>query len=260
VNHARAKAGGATVETAKESRYGRALSKRIAPVSEFQRWYAGKSFTTDWSTRNFKAWLEFIVPNDVRRVLEIGSWEGRSAIFFLEYCPDCRITCIDTFAGGREHNDMDQVASIEPRFDANLASYGDRIEKIKSRSTPALDRLMQEGRLYDLIFIDGSHERDDVAMDSFLSWRLLNENGLLIWDDYDWGRDLPNRERPKQAVDLFLAMHADELDVVHMASQLIARRRAFDGTRSPPLGLRSRRTPRNLLRFLLGRPIVDWRS
>jgi predicted O-methyltransferase YrrM len=31
------------------------------------------------------------------RIFEIGSWEGRSALFFLNYLPLSNIVCIDPF-------------------------------------------------------------------------------------------------------------------------------------------------------------------
>ena len=223
-------------------------------------WHKGKSFTTDWTTVNFETWTRLIATAEVRNVLEIGSWEGRSAIFFLEHCPNCQITCIDTFEGGNEHIGMDQIASIEARFDYNLASYGGRVEKIKSRSIPALDRLGEKGRQFDVIYIDGSHARDDVVMDSFLAWRLLKQGALLMWDDYRWQLALPERERPQQAIDFFLKLHANELDVIHVSGQVIVRKRAFGDKPTPPPGLKVPRTLKNFFRVLTSRPITNLKT
>jgi predicted O-methyltransferase YrrM len=222
--------------------------------------YAGKSFTVDWTTPHLETLARLVSPTGVHDILEIGSWEGRSAIFFLEHCPDCRITCIDTFQGGREHAGMDQLTSVEARFDSNLAGYGDRIEKIGSRSIPALDRLAEEGRRFDLIYVDGSHDRDDVVLDSFLAWRLLRQDGLMIWDDYRWQLQLPLHKRPQEAIDFFLTMHTGELEVVHLLYQVFARKRAFDGQPRPLPGLKAPRTLNNLYRFLTGRPIDNLKT
>lgn len=229
-------------------------------MTDFDRWYAGKSFTTDWTSTNFQTWTRFIVPDDVRGVLEIGSWEGRSAIFFLEFCPRCDMTSIDTFAGGQERAGMEELGEVELRFDSNLAPYGGRVEKIRSRSVPALDRLGSERRRFDIVYIDGSHERDDVVLDSFLAWRLLKQDGLLIWDDYRWRRDLPERDRPERAIDVFLELHAGELEILHMAGQVLARRRALTDRPKPLPGMTIPRNLRNLHRFALGLPITDLRT
>ena len=41
---------------------------------------------------------------------------------------------------------------------------------------------MAQQRRYDLAYIDGSHERDDVMADSLGVWSMLNPGGSIIWD------------------------------------------------------------------------------
>ena len=197
---------------------------------EWEAWFRNKTFTNDWSSVNYSDWTTHLVRFRDRApaVLEIGSWEGRSAVFFLEFLPLCRVTCIDTFAGGAEHATFDQgvVSSIEARFDSNLASYGQRVRKIKSRSLPALDRLAQGNEAFDLIYIDGSHTRDDVLINSVLAWRLLAPDGICMWDDYTWGlRKRPPAERPQPAIDAFLDLYGDELQILHAHDQVIVEKR-----------------------------------
>ena len=76
-----------------------------------------------------------------------------------------------------------------------------------------------------MIYIDGSHARDDALMDSLLAWPLLKPDGIIIWDDYvsEMGR-LPAEERPKDGVDLFLGLHADQLTILERGYQVIAQR------------------------------------
>ena len=79
----------------------------------------------------------------------------------------CRIVCIDTFAGGVEHQIagpfVAEVPLIEQRFDRNLAAFADRVENIRSVSVPALQRLAAERRQFDLAYIDGSHMSCETA-------------------------------------------------------------------------------------------------
>src|ERR1700687_2371395 len=109
--------------------------------TDFSEWFASKSFSTDWTSRFFPVWASLLAPrrNEALEVLEIGSWEGRSAIFFLRYLRECRITCIDTFSGSVEHPLVPKWANalpfIEGCFDSNLAEFSGRVEKIKSTSS-----------------------------------------------------------------------------------------------------------------------------
>jgi hypothetical protein len=72
---------------------------------EVARWYAGKSFSADWTTWHFATWGELLRPlrEAPVRMLEIGSWEGRSALFFLNYFSRSHVVCVDTFGGNIEH-------------------------------------------------------------------------------------------------------------------------------------------------------------
>jgi predicted O-methyltransferase YrrM len=198
--------------------------RRYAP------WFWRKEFSSDWVSRKISVWCRVLGPwrNHPIRIVEIGSWEGRSALFFLRFFPHACITCIDTFAGGADQVDNPECATEVPetegRFDRNLARYAARVEKIKSRSVPALEALAAAGRQFELAYIDGSHLSADVMDDTLRTWPLVVPGGVVIWDDYDWGRDRPLAERPQPAVDKFLAARTDRARLLARGSQMIVER------------------------------------
>src|SRR5215510_810415 len=67
----------------------------------YRAWFRDKEFTSDWSSGNFTLWGRVFRPlrGKPLRIVEIGSWEGRSAIFFLNFFDQSTITCIDPFDG-----------------------------------------------------------------------------------------------------------------------------------------------------------------
>ncbi len=188
-------------------------------------WFRDKEFTSDWCSGNFTQWRRVFSPlrDEPLRILEIGSWEGRSAIFFLNFFAKATITCIDTFSGGSDHK-AEQASRIEERFDHNLAAFGNRIEKVKGLSQQALAGLVAQQRRYDLAYIDGSHERDDVMANSLGVWSMLNPGGSIIWDDYRWGRNIPPEHRPQPAIDAFLREREDEYRLLSKGYQVIIER------------------------------------
>jgi predicted O-methyltransferase YrrM len=196
--------------------------------NEIEKWYVGKNFSTDWTSRNFSNWSNLFAGerDNVARILEIGSWEGRSAIFFLEFFRRSIITCVDPFhTGGTSTNAA--LPEAERRFDFNTASYSGRVTKIVSESVVALHRLTKQTMPFDLIYIDGSHDRDDVLIDSLLVRRLTRVGSVIIWDDYEGGKPGQAPEtRPKAAIELFLSLYAKEFSVVYRGYQLIAQRLA----------------------------------
>ena len=180
-------------------------------------WFAGKQLSTDWSSTHFERWAELFAARreEPLEVLEIGSWEGRSALFFLHYLPRARLTCVDTFAGGAEHVGDSPFAGelphVEQRFRANTAEFADRVRLLVEPSRTALERLAAEGARFDLVLVDGSHEADDVLADAEGSWALLREGGWSVLDDYQWQEYDDPRRTPKAGIDTFLDRHAGEL-------------------------------------------------
>jgi predicted O-methyltransferase YrrM len=174
-------------------------------------WETGKTFTTNWAASHFFTWAELLHPLQGKpvRILEIGSWEGRSALFFLNYLPLSRVTCIDTFGGNAEHQLDPYFAALAPRteaqFDANLAEFGNRVEKRKGSSATVLPQLGVTRRWFDLAYIDGSHMAADVYRDAALTWPLLEPGSLMLFDDYEWDLMDNEHERPKLGIDAFLA-------------------------------------------------------
>jgi glycosyltransferase involved in cell wall biosynthesis len=208
-----------------------ALARRLKAASgmeqRFGLWLAGKTFSTNWTTPNFPVWATLFASrrDHPLRILEIGSWEGLSAIFFLQYFPQSQLTCIDTFRGSAEHalrpKWAEALPHIEARFDSNVAEFGARVEKIKDTSTHALARLLTERRRYDLVYIDGSHHSADVQSDAVLSWPLVADGGIVIFDDYEWNW-WPNDVRgPKLGVDSFLALRRDQYRELLRSQQVI---------------------------------------
>ena len=197
---------------------------------DFSTWFLGKEFSTDWTSKRFPLWATLFSArrDEIVNVLEIGSWEGRSAIFFLNFFPDCRMTSIDTFAGSAEHVENSGWAQLVPdcerRFDANLAEYAPRVEKIKAKSCVGLARLATDFRRFDFIYVDGSHYSSDVYLDAAAAWPMLAQGGILVFDDYEWPGMPTERERPKLGIDAFLSGQQGQYRELHRGYQIVIER------------------------------------
>jgi predicted O-methyltransferase YrrM len=184
-------------------------------------------FSVDWVTETAPVWRSMIAVVSPRRVLEIGSFEGRSAIFLIEHCAPSgpfEITCIDSWGGGPEHARID-MSQVEARFDRNTARARAKhasltVNKLKSDSALALARLIADGQsgAYDLVYIDGSHQAPDVLTDAVLAFKLLRVGGIMVFDDYLWHMEQTGRQdlvnMPKLAIDAFINTHIRKLNVV----------------------------------------------
>ena len=72
--------------------------------------------------------------------------------------------------------------------------------------------------------IDGGHTADEVYSDAVLCWPLLKVGGVVCFDDYEWRLHRPVEKRPQQGIDKFLDEHRDELEILHKAYTVMARR------------------------------------
>ena len=193
-------------------------------------------FTKDWFNWAPEVWTQLIPLLPERRAfLEIGSFEGRSAVWIAENMAQdgSHIDCIDTWEGGEEHSAED-MAAVEAAFDDNVRisngyyGGGRLISKYKETSTYALaNRIIETagGNLYDFIYIDGSHIAKDVLTDACMAWPLLKPKGLMVFDDYMWGNPRDILHRPKPAIDAFCNLFAEEAEIVHVGYQLVVRKK-----------------------------------
>jgi predicted O-methyltransferase YrrM len=196
-----------------------------------EAYFVGKQLTTDWTSRNYKLWANIFASRreEPLRVLEIGSWEGRSALFFLNYLPNASIVCVDTFAGSIEHRSWPfwqrlwQLSSIEKRFDANLAPFAHRVQKRKQESLVALGQFGIEGRRFDIVYVDGSHVAIDVYRDGVLAWPLVAAGGTIIFDDYQRKRG-PEKDLPQVGIDAFLRTVNEDFETLFRGHQVIIRK------------------------------------
>src|SRR3989344_9375287 len=134
--------------------------------------------------------------------LEIGSFEGESTVSMLEHVlthPTAQITCIDPFL----------YLPKEQLFDENTSSFKQKIIKIKGHSQEKLRKLPLN--YYDFIYINGSHIASDVLEDAILSFRLLKDNGILIFDNC----------RQKKAIDAFLTIYSNRIQLLQKNYRIV---------------------------------------
>jgi predicted O-methyltransferase YrrM len=147
-----------------------------------------QEYTVDWFTHNASACLQTLTSagkrtSDPLHILEIGSFEGMSAVWFLQTFPHANMTCIDTFEGSTEHHEAHiNMGDVETRFWNNIRPFTERVTVLRGHSSRMLYRLDPE--TFDCIYVDGSHTEADTLVDLVLAYGLLKPGGVLLVDDY----------------------------------------------------------------------------
>jgi predicted O-methyltransferase YrrM len=176
-------------------------------------------FSTDWFGRYASYWTELFAsrrwhPGAPRTVIEIGSFEGRSALWMLENLlqhPQSHLYCVDTF------HDRENPESYWHRFEANvLASpHSGKVTVAASSSLPFLTAFVAAGNQADFVYVDGSHRAAEVLEDLVLAFHATKPGGVIIVDDYLIAPRLGELtlDSPKIAVDAFTTIYRDRLAI-----------------------------------------------
>lgn len=201
----------------------------------------GYSFTTDWFSSN--------IPNIERslqnsgldlagplKMLEIGSFEGRSTCWFMERFPNLHITCVDNWEGAPVPSPEIGRAALE-RFRRNMGICEAKIGRraymaIPSTSATYLSSIYACAARglcqFDIIYIDGSHDAADVFVDAGLAFTCCKPGGVILFDDYlggdpvaaDRGDIAALKSCPKPAIDGFLRSFNGRYKLLHYGYQL----------------------------------------
>ncbi|GAA5483639.1 class I SAM-dependent methyltransferase [Haloferula sargassicola] len=151
------------------------------------------------------AFGELIAQVRPRRIIEVGTWKGGSALTMAagldEAGIEAEIICVDTWLGALEMwedlDDPTRHGSLHLRhgyptlyytFLANIvrAGHTETITPFPVPSITAAQWCSLHGIKADLIYLDGSHEEEDVYQDLVAWWDLVREGGVLFGDDWSW--------------------------------------------------------------------------
>lgn len=140
----------------------------------------------------------FTYPNLYKKVVEsagnefhfveVGSWKGRSSVFMaveiINSGKNIKFDCVDTWEGSVEHLDYDEIKEkkLYDIFLNNIESVKHVINPVKMSSLEAVN--LYGDKTLDFIFIDASHEYEDVKRDIIAWLPKLKIGGVLAGHDY----------------------------------------------------------------------------
>ena len=161
-------------------------------------------------------------------ILELGAFEGEATEWFLvNLCthPDSKVYALDTWEGSVEYIHTD-FKKIEKTFNEKIKSIhkNNQLIKMKTNTDKGLLHLYHNNIEFDIIFIDASHLAKDVLSDAILSWKILKNGGVLIFDDYRWNKLEKNIDKPKIAIDSFLKIYSNEIKILAMKYQVLVQK------------------------------------
>lgn len=138
---------------------------------------------------------------------EFGSWEGASAVTFLESARQSNLeltmVCVDTWLGSKEHWENSQPDSVwsfehlrvidgEPRvietFRNTISSkkFSSQVKIVRAPTSYAAGYIRSTFPALDLVYVDADHSFRGVSRDLKLALKLLRLRGVIAGDDWGW--------------------------------------------------------------------------
>jgi predicted O-methyltransferase YrrM len=172
-----------------------------------------KNFTYQKEDVDLQGWAgnapiltELVKSRKPKLIADVGVWKGQSTITLAKAAKENNnnavVFAIDTWIGSPQHwyghEQFDFLESLKLvhgfpslyyTFLANVfdSNVDDVIIPMPSTSESAYHLLMLEEVKFDMIHIDAAHEYDPVKRDIEDYWKLLDDGGVMVCDDYSIG-------------------------------------------------------------------------
>ena len=129
-------------------------------------------------------------------IIEVGTWKGQSAINMANHVKktgmDCKIVCVDTWLGSLEHirtmplKNGYSTLYYQFLFNVKETENTDIIIPFPNTSAVAFQWFEKNNIKADIVYIDGSHNYEDVYYDITHYYKLVRGGGILCGDDFKW--------------------------------------------------------------------------
>jgi predicted O-methyltransferase YrrM len=188
----------------------------MSTADKFPNWFDA------YAKPNFEKYLIPLAGVDNLTFLQLGAYTGDASLWLLDNVltgANSILIDVDTWQGSDEevHHSMD-FSEVESVYDAKIRG------KASKNKMTTVDYLLRNSFEYDFVYVDADHTAASALIDGELAWQYLKPNGILAFDDYQWGAELPASKSPKLGIDLFLERHLGEYEILEQGLQVWIRK------------------------------------
>jgi predicted O-methyltransferase YrrM len=181
----------------------------------------------NWFAQSAQGNFEQGFPTDRPiRVLQIGAYVGHASEWILNHMAEgSHLTDVDTWEGtaNEEIHGTFDWDDVETTYMERVAPwYGGPLDIFRGTSDEFFSACSTDE--FDFVYIDGSHEKAQVARDAENAWIALAPGGIIAFDDYVWRAPDP-ANAPRPAIDEFLEAAKGEYDLLISNVQVWLRKR-----------------------------------
>jgi len=173
----------------------------------------------DWFSKNIPCWEKIVNKINKIKYLEIGSFEGRSAVFVKELDNLESLVVVDIWKNYDELKTVD-FDKVYKNFNYNIG-LTEKVGDIKIMKTTSDDFFYNNKNYFNLIYIDGYHHYEQVKKDFINSFNFLEKNGYIICDDFLWFYYDKIELNPMKAILEYYELYKSKLSVEFVYKQII---------------------------------------
>ena len=170
-------------------------------------------FTNNWfECSELKRVMSQFVKLVKVKILEIGSHEGASAVFFSDHFlddPESTLVCVDPFNTSDTTTPVNETTKRVFMENLKLSKNNDKVKNYFGYSN---DFFKENNETFTFIYIDGSHLIPDVTMDLLNSVKVILPGGIIWMDDYH-----PIKEHIDK-------INMDGFEIIHQGYQIAFRK------------------------------------
>ena len=184
-----------------------------------------KNFSNKWFLNNFEIFNYFLPKNvnDKFNYLEVGCFEGLSSFYVLSEYKFVNAYFLDIWDIPNQNSKSltDDFNKVERAFDQNLSEFN--FTKIKDDSVISMRKLFRKQINFDFIYIDGSHNGEDILSDAIEGFKILKKGGLLFFDDFLQHQN--DREIQSYiGIEKFLELYSNDFKIIYFQNNLVIKK------------------------------------
>ena len=186
---------------------------------------SNKNFSNKWFLNNFEIFNYFLPENKNEKFnyLEIGCFEGLSSFYVLSQFKFVNAYFVDIWDEPNKNSKSltGDFNKVEKLFDENLSKFN--FTKIKDDSVISMRKLLRKNMNFDFIYVDGSHNGEDILSDAIEAFKIIKKGGLIFFDDF-LQYELNRKIQSYVGIEKFLELHSNDLQIVFFQNNLVVKK------------------------------------